>query len=888
MKQDLTNYRRYLRAYLISRGVDISPTGDCHCPNPAHPDKHASAKYYENSNQIYCAKCHTNYDIFHCIEFYDNITDFKEKMRYIERQYNITPSSTVEATEQATVEAKTVEYKSVPENNAGNIYKPQIENLLKFIHDGKYTYADKTAHWLYKNKDGNVDLITMRFEKDGKKDVLSFWYDGAKVKSTSYPILIYRIDTLDYSKPIIWHEGEKCADYGAAILPKYNHLAWNGGSGKVKQVDFERFRNYPADQYYIADDDEPGEKCAHVFKNELGAKIIRVPKECRSIKSKGADIVEMHAILKDGIEDYILNYTDDIVPDVSQPVIQLPVEDVKPKQLPKQEIDESIEYKQYPFKILGIAEDGYAYFICDDDRLVGYKLSSLSQDNLTVLTSLDFWKQQVGTEDIKRKHWNELRDNIITLSKRLDFDVERIRGRGAWREKDGRMCYFDGRVVTGEYDSKKLFVRNVKKEVGITEQPIDKSITKQMQDVLYKTTISKKYEANQLLSWSVLSPFCGALPWRSIMFLTGESSSGKSQIYDNIIIPLSNAKKIAAKGSTEAGVSQLCGIDAVNFAIEECETKTENDKKFREAALGIARNSTSDDTPDTVKGSKEGRAVLTKRKSMFLFVAINSSVDNDADENRIFYVNCIKADKKKEDEWTETLKTINELYNDENCARVRSYVWQNLKNIIDLSYQVQKTIAKYTGYDSRMSYADALLFSAWFYTFHDGTIVEQALSEYYSDFVNEREKSSGSDDYLNKILDYNLPCGDTQYKKVPIREMLYAIRTGDDMHTDKPVDSDTLNKEYKVALSRARIKLDSDFRLVMSTDSPEIKKILGIGDGRYGTMISRGHPVYKKKSEYIDGKNRNCIIFEEKAYFTSKKELTKQLHDEQIIDELPI
>jgi hypothetical protein len=266
------------------------------------------------------------------------------------------------------------------------------------------------------------------------------------------------------------------------------------------------------------------------------------------------------------------------------------------------------------------------------------------------------------------------------------------------------------------------------------------------------------------------------------MMMTGESSSGKSQIYNNVVKPLAALFTASGKNTTANAISRLIGKDARGVAIEEFEAKSENEKYFRNEMLGMARNSTSDDTPNSYKCGRNNTVESFRKQAMFLFVAIHAAIDNDADENRTFFINFDKAGDAKENKWKVLEKQVHALFNEKNCRGVRALTWQNLPFIIDLADEVRYKIKTITGYDSRMSYADAILFSAWYYIFHEGTILEQALAEYYCDFENDRIKESVSDDFFDMLMNTSIPCAETQYKKVPIREMLYAVRTGESMH----------------------------------------------------------------------------------------------------------
>lgn len=67
-----------LKDYLLARGVNLRKNFSC--PNPMHEDSNPSAKYYEDSNTVYCHGCNKHYDIFNLIGFEYGLDD-KEAYR---------------------------------------------------------------------------------------------------------------------------------------------------------------------------------------------------------------------------------------------------------------------------------------------------------------------------------------------------------------------------------------------------------------------------------------------------------------------------------------------------------------------------------------------------------------------------------------------------------------------------------------------------------------------------------------------------------------------------------------------------------------------------------------------------------------------------------------
>src|SRR5512147_995133 len=98
-------------------------------------------------------------------------------------------------------------------------------------------------------------------------------------------------------------------------------------------------------------------------------------------------------------------------------------------------------HENRPYKILGTADDGKAYFLDQSGRLMVTPLESLTQGKLLKLASLTHWKMEADSKSkygITRDDWLIFQDALIQEALKTDFDPKNIRGRGAWREPDGR------------------------------------------------------------------------------------------------------------------------------------------------------------------------------------------------------------------------------------------------------------------------------------------------------------------------------------------------------------------------------------------------------------------------------------------------------------------
>jgi len=139
-----------------------------------------------------------------------------------------------------------------------------------------------------------------------------------------------------------------------------------------------------------------------------------------------------------------------------------------------------------------------------------------------------------------------------------------------------------------------------------------------------------------LAGWCALAPVCGALNWRSNVFLTGSAGSGKTWVLQNIVSKIvGGAGYSFAANVSEPGIRRALGSDAMPVIIDELEARDEFAAKRIEAIMGLMRYSSSETDAMIVKGSNSGAGVeFFKIRSMFCTAAIGSMITDYADATR--------------------------------------------------------------------------------------------------------------------------------------------------------------------------------------------------------------------------------------------------------------
>jgi len=838
-----------LSEYLLKRGVKIDYNKKppvFRCPNPAHTDKKPSAVLYENpdGDNCFCPVCDKTWDIYDVAGLYINSNNFPDKKKEVEKVLNLKIETTKPKSE-----PKPKQNKSFPVPVALDIEKARNlftkKRFLEMSQNAKWGNII-AGFWLYHDKNNKVIGIDVRFENEsGKKSIINFWYNGKSVVSKNSPPMIYNLyDALSNpDKPILIHEGCKAAETGKA-LKNFISVTWNRGSHNVKNIDWTVLKGRQI--YIFPDDDPPGIKAALYIKSKLpDSKIIQPIEKARKIKKKGADIVEILQVMKpEEITEYIINspeYAENHdIPD------EIPF--VPPEEIEFDETPVYTENKPVPFKILGIADDERAYFLDRHDRLYQFLPDSINKNKLLKLAPLNYWLGEFGYKN--RVQWDEALDFIMETAGRKDFNIDYLRGRGAWRDHDGKVCYHDGIKTIGEFNGKYIFLKKNQISIGIEEKPIDKKICQEIGAVINKMSFSNKIDTIRCLAWATLAPFAGALPWRPAVLITGSSGSGKTTVVDYVIKKIAKPYVFSGAETTPAFIRQFINRDSSAIVLEEAETDTDKKRKNRNDLFSLMRQSTSDDAPLVGKGSKDGKPVFFSMKNMFAFIAISPEVESIADDNRIFRVNM----KMPKDDWKPIREKLKELITPENCRGIRALTWNKFQCILDLSEQLTEVIQDITGKDNRSSFAEGLIFATYFLIWQGRNKIEnEKAREILQEIFKDKEKYVSRDEVeevLDRLLDESVFLPDSK-TTLTIRQILTDIRY-------KAMSEDKA-EEYKNTVERYGLKIDPQGYVSIAINHHEIMKITEKGRG-YQRILWR-HPgcVEKHSKARIAGKTRSCV-----------------------------
>lgn len=215
---------------------------------------------------------------------------------------------------------------------------------------------------------------------------------------------------------------------------------------------------------------------------------------------------------------------------------------------------------------------------------------------------------------------------------------EKVRGRGAWSDKNGGVVLHAGdRIwVSGQaYEPRGLdgFVYPARprifspwaKRLAAGDNPAAEILA-----ILQTWNWRRKVDALLVLGWICSGLVGGALAQRPVIFLIGDKQVGKSTLQD-LFKAVMGSWLLSTPETTAAGIYQQVGHDTLAVAVDELEAEADNAKQT--AVLKLARLAYSGGTG--YRGGSSGTGTQFQIRSSFVFSAINAPPLEPQDYSRM-------------------------------------------------------------------------------------------------------------------------------------------------------------------------------------------------------------------------------------------------------------
>ena len=431
-------------------------------------------------------------------------------------------------------------------------------------------------------------------------------------------------------------EGEKTYDAACKLFPSSIICTWSGGSGAITKSNWAALKDRRVAIW--PDNDDPGRKAADKIANTLHdigcASISEIPSP--SDASAAWDLADATEWTSSQAHDWVKQNRTEKSWGITPSCSPNSTNEV-PK--PPQQISTG------PFQLLGYDSQGGYYYQPSRDGLI--KRISTQSHTATMLTSLapeSYWATIYPGRNNNGVNWTSAASTLFEQQAAVGmFDPGRIRGRGAWRDANrtiihlGDRLLVDGtpKLITKPIISRYRYQHLVRIDGADGLKPLTDQYAIQIFNIANRFHWSNPLYGALIAGWIVTAPICGALRWRPHIWLTAGSGSGKSEFLSRFLTPLLDEMALSVEGGTsEAGIRQQLGTDALPVILDEAESNEKADAQRMQNILSLARVASSESRSALIKGSPGGVTQSYKVRSMFFLSSIGTALKQRADRNR--------------------------------------------------------------------------------------------------------------------------------------------------------------------------------------------------------------------------------------------------------------
>lgn len=359
----------------------------------------------------------------------------------------------------------------------------------------------------------------------------------------------------------------------------------------------------------------------------------------------------------------------------------------------------------YPFRPLGY--DAGRYYFLPSSTLQVCTLSAgsvTSPAHLLGIAPLEWWESRFSGK--RGVEWTAAGNALIRWSEQAGvFDPAMIRGRGAWFDDSRSVLHIGHDLIVDAkptmiqgFPTRYIYERQPRFEIHSGIAPLDRDSARQLREIMDRLHWDRPVSAILAAGWTYLAPICGALKWRPHIWLTGQKSSGKSWVLEQIIRPCLGATAVIVQSnSTEAGIRQQMRQDARPIMFDEAEAESKRDAARVQSVIELARQASSENSAAIAKGTTSGHAMLFRVRSMFLVGSINVTLTQAADVSRFSVCGLSKPPQGPEGraqfEWLES--TVRETITPEWCERLRARAYRDIPRIRANAITLGKAVAEH-------------------------------------------------------------------------------------------------------------------------------------------------------------------------------------------------
>lgn len=478
------------------------------------------------------------------------------------------------------------------------------------------------------------------------------------------------------------------------------------------------------------------------------------------------------------------------------------------------ERNNEISYDDHFFKCLGFNGKNYYFYHKPTGQVWSFTAREMNKSQLMMLAPLWWWEQTYAMKTRQDKtDWELALDALLRVQEKVGiFDIECVRGRGAWIDEGRPVLHLGNKIIVNgsEENPDTLETEYIYRKGSALSLdygaylPVEES--RKLVQACKLARWEKESYGDLLAGWLFASLVCGVMPFRSHVYLTGESGSGKSWVMDNIVSTVMGRMPLMCSSkTTEAGIRKMLKNDVRPVIFNETEAESQSDQKRLQGVFDLARAASDEHAAPILKGSGDGESFICR--SSFLFAAINKAISQHADENRTIFLELAGSPKNvSQEEKDQDNANFKEL--ERVCTELLSkeFVGSLLTRAVELipvmraNHEIFSDVgAKVTG-SRRVGASMAMPLCGLYGLMSDEVITEAKAIAFIKKYTKETEKDEVSDTQeqqcLDKLMFTEIMCEDKG-------DMRHTIQVAEVIHIlNSPHNVDDWNKEkLKKAMS---------------------------------------------------------------------------------------
>ena len=215
-------------------------------------------------------------------------------------------------------------------------------------------------------------------------------------------------------------------------------------------------------------------------------------------------------------------------------------------------------------------------------------------EELIALAPDVFWRNHASTDKLSTDVCRAIGDGLTRSAADMgQVDHSRNVGRGAVRLDDGLVAYHLGDRVL--LDGQEVGLNDYSGRVWLSGPPLDLGRPAPADRVVDIARAVMRYrwhmpdDGRRFLGWIVAALVGGALEWRPHLWMTAPAETGKTWLFDNVLLTLMGDAMLDLADVTAAGLARLTGNSSLPVGIDEAEPSS----KWLESILPLLRAASS-------------------------------------------------------------------------------------------------------------------------------------------------------------------------------------------------------------------------------------------------------------------------------------------------------